>query len=120
MIFAAQQRSVLAQTPELIFNVGDMEAIDYPAESFDLIISNLSLQWLNSLERSFQEIARVLKPDGRFVFSTVLQGSLIELHQLIKKLLAKQDATTTLKPATKLFHFKKIFIRFNPKSGIRG
>lgn len=79
MIAAAELRSIYENKPDILFKVGDMERIDYPAESFDLIVSNLSLQWLNELTGCFNEVSRVLKPGGNFLFSTVLAGSQQEL-----------------------------------------
>lgn len=79
MIAAAEMRSVHENKPDILFKVGDMEHVDYPAESFDLIVSNLSLQWLNELSSCFNEVSRLLKPGGTFLFSTVLAGSQQEL-----------------------------------------
>jgi malonyl-CoA O-methyltransferase len=85
MIAAAEMRSVYENKPDILFKVGDMEHIDYPAESFDLIVSNLSLQWLNDLSSCFSEVSRLLKPGGTFLFSTVLAGSQQELQEAYLK-----------------------------------
>jgi len=85
MIIQAEKRSIQENKPEIIFKVGDMEHVDYPAESFDLVISNLSLQWLNDLQLCFKEVRSILKPEGRFLFSTVLKGSQKELTAAYKK-----------------------------------
>jgi ubiquinone/menaquinone biosynthesis C-methylase UbiE len=37
--------------------------------SFDLVVSNMALQDIQYAEEAVQEVARVLRPDGRFVFS---------------------------------------------------
>jgi malonyl-CoA O-methyltransferase len=81
MIMAALNRAVLENQPEINFKVGDMEQLDYPAESFELVISNIALHWLNHFQVCLNEINRVLKPEGRFLFSLPVFGSLSELKK---------------------------------------
>jgi SAM-dependent methyltransferase len=50
--------------------VGSAEAIPYPDETFELVFSDNVLEHLPDPERAFREVARVLKPDGTFVFKT--------------------------------------------------
>lgn len=59
--------------------VGDADALPIQAESFDLVFSSLAIQWCADLPLLFREIHRVLKPDGVFAYSTLLDGSLKEL-----------------------------------------
>ena len=47
--------------------------------SVDLIYSNLVIQWCDPLDVLLQEILRILKPGGSFVFSTLTEGTLFEL-----------------------------------------
>ncbi|WP_299734071.1 malonyl-ACP O-methyltransferase BioC [uncultured Endozoicomonas sp.] len=58
---------------------GDIESLPFASESIDLIFSSLAIQWC-SLERVLDEVSRVLKPGGQFVFSTLSDGSLHELN----------------------------------------
>lgn len=58
---------------------GDAESLPFKNNSIDLIFSSLAIQWCSNLPLLMHEIARVLKPNGRFVFSTLLDGSLEEL-----------------------------------------
>lgn len=60
---------------------GDMESLPFANQSFDLVFSNFSLQWSLSLEQSFQEFKRILKPDGALLFSTLGPLTLHELKQ---------------------------------------
>jgi len=46
------------------------EALPFPAQTFDLVISSWVLEHLAEPEKSFEEVARVLKPGGRFIFLT--------------------------------------------------
>lgn len=59
----------------------DEEALPFPEQSFDLVVSALSLHWINDLPGALIQIRRVLKPDGLFI-ATVLGGrTLTELRQ---------------------------------------
>jgi SAM-dependent methyltransferase len=59
----------------------DEEALPFPEQSFDLIVSALSLHWVNDLPGALIQIRRALKPDGLFI-ATVLGGrTLTELRQ---------------------------------------
>lgn len=57
----------------------DMEHLPLKANSVDLIFSNLAVQWSLNFEQTLLECSRILRPDGIFIFSSVLEGSLIEL-----------------------------------------
>lgn len=59
---------------------GDAENLPFEAHSFDLIFSSLALQWCHQLDALMTSVIRALKPQGKLVYSTLLQGSLIELH----------------------------------------
>lgn len=61
--------------------VVDEEHLPFPEQSFDLVVSALSLHWVNDLPGALIQIRRVLKPDGLFI-GTVLGGrTLTELRQ---------------------------------------
>ena len=57
----------------------DAEYLPITAHSFDGVFSNLALQWCRHLDAVFKDIRRVLKPNGRFVFSTFGSKTLHEL-----------------------------------------
>lgn len=59
--------------------VGDEEVLPFAAESFDLVVSLLSLHAVNDLPGALVQIRRVLKPDGLFL--AVLFGG-ETLHEL--------------------------------------
>ncbi len=67
------------------FTTGDCEDLPYRKDSFDLAVSNLALQWTDDINRVFSETLRVLKKDGRFIFSTLGKRSLNELKESYKK-----------------------------------
>ncbi|MCF8473512.1 MAG: methyltransferase domain-containing protein [Emcibacter sp.] len=61
----------------------DEEALPYRSQSLDLIVSNLSLHWINDLPGCLAQIKQCLKPDGLFL-GTLLGGeSLTELRHCL-------------------------------------
>lgn len=61
-------------------NADEETKLPFPDGTFDLVISSLSLHWVNELPSLFTDIKRVLKPDGCFIFSMVGGTSLPELR----------------------------------------
>jgi NADH dehydrogenase [ubiquinone] 1 alpha subcomplex assembly factor 5 len=58
-------------------------------ESYDLILSNLSLHWVNDINETLRQIRKALKPDGMFL-GTMLGGD--TLHELRASLaIAEQE-----------------------------
>ncbi len=62
------------------FICGDGERIPFKDKEFDLAVSSLSLQWMDP-GKVFAEAARVLRPGGRFYFSTFGARTLCELKE---------------------------------------
>lgn len=60
--------------------VGDAENIPLADQSVDLVFSSLAIQWCQTPALLFKEIHRILKPGGRFIFSTLGPESLGELR----------------------------------------
>lgn len=69
--------------------VADEELFPFAAESFDLIVSALSLQWVNDLPGALIQLRAGLKPDGAFVAAILGGGSLAELRHVF--LLAEEE-----------------------------
>ncbi|CAA7621241.1 methyltransferase domain-containing protein [Magnetospirillum sp. SS-4] len=59
----------------------DEEWLPFAPASFDLVISSLSLHWVNDLPGTLAQIRRVLKPDGLFLAAVLGAGTLTELRQ---------------------------------------
>lgn len=58
----------------------DIENLPIASNSIDMLWSNLALQWCNDLDAAFNEAARVLQPDGLYIFSTFGPDTLKELR----------------------------------------
>ena len=58
----------------------DEENLPFQAGSFDLIMSALSLHWVNDLPGALIQIRRTLKPDGLFLAGLFGAGTLSELR----------------------------------------
>ena len=65
--------------PNLNYLCADAESLPFKGNCFDWIFSNLALQWCRNLDAVFNEIGRILNPDGRLVFSTFGPQTLKEL-----------------------------------------
>jgi NADH dehydrogenase [ubiquinone] 1 alpha subcomplex assembly factor 5 len=63
--------------------VADEEALPFAPESFDLVISNLSLHWVNDLPGCLLQVRQCLKPDGLFLAAMLGGDTLAELRQAL-------------------------------------
>lgn len=60
--------------------VCDEEFLPFPDNSYDLVLSNMSMHWINDLPQALQNIMKVLKPDGAFIASMLGGNTLKELR----------------------------------------
>lgn len=63
--------------------VADEEALPFAPESFDLVMSVMSLHWVNDLPGTLAQIRRILKPDGVLLVSFLGGSTLTELRQSV-------------------------------------
>ena len=59
----------------------DIQSLPFADNSIDLIFSSLAMQWCESLDETFKEFRRVLRPGGFVLFSTFGPDTLTELRQ---------------------------------------
>jgi len=59
---------------------GDAESLPLCSNSVDLMFSSLAIQWCENTVALFSEIKRVLRPGGKFYFSTLGPKTLYELR----------------------------------------
>jgi SAM-dependent methyltransferase len=63
--------------------VADEEALPFAARRFDLVVSAMSLHWVNDLPGSLIQIVRILKPDGLFLGAMLGGATLWQLRQAL-------------------------------------
>ena len=63
-----------------LFVCGDVNALPLHGVAFDLVWSNLALQWVNDLPRTFAEMRRILKVGGLLTFTTFGPDTLKEIR----------------------------------------
>jgi malonyl-CoA O-methyltransferase len=66
--------------PQLSYLCSDGDYLPIADQTVDFVFSNCALQWFPSLEATFQEVSRILKPNGLLLFSTLGQDTLKELR----------------------------------------
>lgn len=64
---------------------GDIDQLPFTNHQFDLIFSNLVVQWSEQLTLCLVQAKQALHTNGVLCFSTLLNGSLIELQQAWKE-----------------------------------
>ncbi len=58
----------------------DAERLPFPEKQFDLVYSNLMLQWCTDIDAALREMQRALKPGGLLMFTTFGPDTLRELR----------------------------------------
>lgn len=86
---ADSSKSLLYRDADLPFNsdipitreiLTDEETLPYPSNTFDAVMSSLSLHWINDLPSILAQINNVLKPDSPFLGVMLGGDSLFELR----------------------------------------
>ena len=80
LVNARQGDLVAARRGDL---VADEELLPFKEQSFDAILSNLALHWVNDLPGALAQIRSSLKPDGLFLASLFGTGTLQELRTVL-------------------------------------
>ncbi len=57
----------------------DAESLPFNSDTFDLVVSNLMLQWGEDCQKIFSDVHGILKPGGVFMFATLGPSTLHEL-----------------------------------------
>uniref|UniRef100_A0A3B4AWA1 Arginine-hydroxylase NDUFAF5, mitochondrial n=1 Tax=Periophthalmus magnuspinnatus TaxID=409849 RepID=A0A3B4AWA1_9GOBI len=60
--------------------LADEEFLPFKDDTFDLVLSSMSLHWVNDLPGALRQVWRVLKPDGAFIAALPGGDSLYELR----------------------------------------
>jgi malonyl-CoA O-methyltransferase len=69
-----------SSTPAPAFACGDIAALPFAAGAFDLVWSNLALQWVGEPQRAFAGLRRVISDGGLLAFTTFGPDTLRELR----------------------------------------
>lgn len=64
-------RATVPLQPNISFRQVDIQQIPYEDDTFDVVIANMMLYHVPDLAKGLSEVARVLKPEGRFFCATV-------------------------------------------------
>ena len=75
--------------------VSDEEFIPFAPKSFDLVMSNLTLHWVNDLPGCLTQIHHILKQDGLFLANMLGGDTLKELRQSLSKAELKINGVST-------------------------
>jgi len=70
---------------------GDAERLPCTDNSFDLVVSTSTFQWLEQCDTCFGEVRRVLKPGGLFSFALFGDGTLFELQNSWREALRRNN-----------------------------
>jgi len=63
--------------------VADEEVLPFATQCFDLVMSAMSLHWVNDLPGALIQIARILRPDGLFLGAMLGGATLWQLRQAL-------------------------------------
>ncbi len=72
MVAKAKENAIEAGLGNTLFQEGDIEHLPVEDASIDVVISNCTLNLVPDKETAYAEIARVLRPGGRFIISDVV------------------------------------------------
>lgn len=75
--------SMVTQVPSPLKIVLDEETLPFAQNSLDLVISALSLHWVNDIPGLLAQIYTCLKPDGLFLASLFGENTLVELRDCL-------------------------------------
>jgi SAM-dependent methyltransferase len=62
---------------------GDEEALPFGPDSFDLVVANLSLHWVNDLPGALIQLRRAMRPEGLLLASLPLLGTLDDVRRAL-------------------------------------
>jgi ubiquinone/menaquinone biosynthesis C-methylase UbiE len=85
--------------PDIDFAVADVEDLPVRDETFDAVLSNIVLFHVTDPEKAMSEARRVLRPNGRFVFSQWLGPDCSECYRLLFEVLGRHADMSRADPA---------------------
>ncbi|MBX5453914.1 MAG: methyltransferase domain-containing protein [Acidobacteriia bacterium] len=82
-VFACDPSPEMARRAGAPAVAADEEWFPFAPASFDLIVANLSLHWVNDLPGTLLQIRHALRPEGLFLASLPIVGTLAELRRAL-------------------------------------
>lgn len=77
-----QAQTKLSNQNNIQFNLMDMYQLEFPDQSFDVVVSMTAFEFIDQPEKAFEELYRVLKPGGQLLIGTITKsGSWGRLYQ---------------------------------------
>jgi len=64
--------------------IPDLESLPYEANTFDAVLSSLSIHWVNDLPSLLAQINNILKPDSPFIAAMFGGDTLFELRSSLQ------------------------------------
>jgi HAD superfamily hydrolase (TIGR01509 family) len=95
-------KSNLANHVNIQYEIQDIQALSFENESFDKVVANHMLYHVPDRERAFQEIKRILKPEGVLYAATNGEKHMQEMYEWVEEF----DATIPFRNKTRLFEFR--------------
>lgn len=83
VVAADLSRAMLKSAAHAACAVADEECLPFADARFDLIVSNLSLHWVNDLPGALVQIKNCLRPDGMFLAALLGGSTLYELRECL-------------------------------------
>jgi malonyl-CoA O-methyltransferase len=80
MLGTSRHRTLSNRKKRANYICANAEQMPFASNSFDLVVSNLMLQWGENYPKIFAGVNAILKPGGLFVFSTLGPSTLMELR----------------------------------------
>jgi malonyl-CoA O-methyltransferase len=74
------------RVPSVRYTLGDIEELDWRPGSFDLVISNATVQWLTEPAATLARLAASLRPSGQLLLSSFGPRTFHELDTLLREL----------------------------------
>jgi malonyl-CoA O-methyltransferase len=83
---AAMIERARERVPSVRYRLADVEQLEWPPASFDLVISNATAQWLAEPARTLARLAASLRPSGQLLLSSFGPRTFNELDALLAEL----------------------------------
>ena len=73
------------RTETVTYRKCGIEEYDYPENTWDMVVSNLALHYIEDLENVFERVAQTLKPGGVFMFNSMLKMQIMRQKKVLSQ-----------------------------------